>query len=134
MMMFEDMAFCGDMDFFSAPSLVGGEVDPVSAQPEPTMEDDYSDEEEIDVDELERRMWRDKMRLKKLKESVKNRSVKTIDHRSRLMVRLTEIGRFFHIFFSVGQRLRIFQGRLRLTDFHRFGRSLTDSQPYPYLS
>ncbi|CAN1324489.1 hypothetical protein LINPERPRIM_LOCUS33118 [Linum perenne] len=41
-----------------------------------------------------------------------NRSVKTIDHRSRLMVRLTEIGQFFHIYFSVGQRLRIFQGRL----------------------
>ncbi|CAN1251467.1 Protein ETHYLENE INSENSITIVE 3 [Linum perenne] len=72
-MMFEDMAFCGDMDFFSAPSLVGGEVDPVSAQPEPTMEDDYSDEEEIDVDELERRMWRDKMRLKKLKEQTKSK-------------------------------------------------------------
>ncbi|CAN1251469.1 Protein ETHYLENE INSENSITIVE 3 [Linum perenne] len=37
------------------------------------MEDDYSDEEEIDVDELERRMWRDKMRLKKLKEQTKSK-------------------------------------------------------------
>ncbi|KAF5442887.1 hypothetical protein F2P56_035499 [Juglans regia] len=34
------------------------------------MEDDYTDEKE-DVDELERRMWRDKMRLKRLKEQDK---------------------------------------------------------------
>ncbi|CAN0923215.1 Protein ETHYLENE INSENSITIVE 3 [Linum grandiflorum] len=81
MMMFEDMGFCGDMDFFSASSLVGGAAadggDQVAAQQEPTMEptmeDDYSDEEEIDVDELERRMWRDKMRLKKLKEQTKSK-------------------------------------------------------------
>ncbi|PHT54252.1 hypothetical protein CQW23_08714 [Capsicum baccatum] len=31
------------------------------------VNDDYSDEE-IDMDELERRMWRDKMKLKRLKE------------------------------------------------------------------
>ncbi|KAK7385869.1 hypothetical protein VNO78_31796 [Psophocarpus tetragonolobus] len=40
------------------------EADPV------VVEDDYSDEE-MDVDELERRMWRDKMRLKRLKEQSK---------------------------------------------------------------
>ncbi|KAL0288604.1 UNVERIFIED_CONTAM: protein ETHYLENE INSENSITIVE 3 [Sesamum calycinum] len=43
-----------------------------SAEPEPVVEDDYSDEE-IDVDELERRMWRDKMRLKRLKEMNKGK-------------------------------------------------------------
>ncbi|KAE8670446.1 ETHYLENE INSENSITIVE 3-like 1 protein [Hibiscus syriacus] len=37
-----------------------------------TVEDDYSDEE-IDVDELERRMWRDKMRLRRLKEENKSK-------------------------------------------------------------
>ncbi|OMO91453.1 hypothetical protein COLO4_18362 [Corchorus olitorius] len=58
------------MDFFSAPL---GEKDAVASQePEATVEDDYTDEE-IDVDELERRMWRDKMRLKRLKEQNKGK-------------------------------------------------------------
>ncbi|KAL2557332.1 Protein ETHYLENE INSENSITIVE 3 [Forsythia ovata] len=39
---------------------------------EPVVEDDYTDEE-INVDELERRMWRDKMRLKRLKEMNKGK-------------------------------------------------------------
>ncbi|MFQ6624804.1 hypothetical protein Gotur_004427 [Gossypium turneri] len=76
MMMFDDMGICGDMDFFSAPF---GEKDAATAtlaalrtEPEATVEDDYSDEE-IDVDELERRMWRDKMRLKRLKEQNKSK-------------------------------------------------------------
>ncbi|KAG2294340.1 hypothetical protein Bca52824_041009 [Brassica carinata] len=61
-MMFNEMGMCGNMDFF-------GELDfcPPPPQPEPVTEEDYTDEE-IDVDELERRMWRDKMRLKRLKE------------------------------------------------------------------
>lgn len=63
MMMFEEMAICSDMDFFSGPVEEKG-VDASS----PTVEDDYSDEEEIDEDELEKRMWRDKMRMKRLKE------------------------------------------------------------------
>ncbi|KAE8712142.1 Protein ETHYLENE INSENSITIVE 3 [Hibiscus syriacus] len=69
MMMFEDTGICGDMDFFSAPL---GEKDVGASQTEleATVEDDYTDEE-IDVDELERRMWRDKMRLKRLKEQNK---------------------------------------------------------------
>ncbi|PPD75836.1 hypothetical protein GOBAR_DD27238 [Gossypium barbadense] len=54
MMMFDEMGICGDMDFFSAPL---GEKDVAASQIEPkaTVEDDYRDEE-IDVDELERRM------------------------------------------------------------------------------
>lgn len=73
--MFEQMGFCGDMDFFSAPLGDGDMVAP-QAEQETTVEDDYSDEE-IDVDELERRMWRDKMRLKRLKEQ--NKSKEGID-------------------------------------------------------
>ncbi|KAI4305840.1 hypothetical protein L6164_029182 [Bauhinia variegata] len=69
MMMFEDMAFCGDLDMISAP-LGEGDVAARQNEPEAAVEDDYSDEE-IDLDELERRMWRDKMRHKRLKEQSK---------------------------------------------------------------
>lgn len=72
MMMFDEIGMCGgDVNFFSLPM---GETD-VSApvtEPEATVEDDYTDEE-IDVDELERRMWRDKLRLKRLKEQSKGK-------------------------------------------------------------
>nr|KYP38936.1 Protein ETHYLENE INSENSITIVE 3 [Cajanus cajan] len=71
MMMFEDMGFCGDLDMFSAP-LGEGDITARQTEPEAIVEDDYSDEE-IDVDELERRMWRDKMRLKRLKEQSKGK-------------------------------------------------------------
>ncbi|XVF68618.1 hypothetical protein PTKIN_Ptkin11bG0016000 [Pterospermum kingtungense] len=71
MMMFDEMGICGDMDFFSA-SLGEKDVAASQTEPEATVEDDYSDEE-IDVDELERRMWRDKMRLKRLKEQNKGK-------------------------------------------------------------
>ncbi|XP_061352012.1 protein ETHYLENE INSENSITIVE 3 [Gastrolobium bilobum] len=68
-MMFDDMGFCGDLDMLCGPL---GEEDISARQTEPDagVDDDYSDEE-IDVDELERRMWRDKMRLKRLKEQTK---------------------------------------------------------------
>ncbi|KAF2303284.1 hypothetical protein GH714_016357 [Hevea brasiliensis] len=42
MMMFDEMGFCGDMDFFSAP--LGEDVASPQIEPEPTVEDDYSDE------------------------------------------------------------------------------------------
>lgn len=69
--MFEEMGLCCDMDFMSAPL---GEGDVVAPPPEPeaAVDDDYTDEE-IDVDELEKRMWRDKMRLKRLKEQNKGK-------------------------------------------------------------
>ncbi|MCD7455382.1 Protein ETHYLENE INSENSITIVE 3 [Datura stramonium] len=75
MMMFEEMGFCGDLDFFPAPlKEVEAAVAPAEPEPEPEplIDDDYSDEE-IDVDELERRMWRDKMKLKRLKEMSKGK-------------------------------------------------------------
>lgn len=68
-MMFNEMGFCDDMDFLSA-SIVEGDAVAPPTDPEVLVEDDYSDEE-IDMDELERRMWRDKMRLKRLKEQSK---------------------------------------------------------------
>uniref|UniRef100_A0A1J3EBE5 Protein ETHYLENE INSENSITIVE 3 n=1 Tax=Noccaea caerulescens TaxID=107243 RepID=A0A1J3EBE5_NOCCA len=72
-MMFNEMGMCGNMDFFPSGSL--GEVDFCPApqtEPDSIVEDDYTDDE-IDVDELERRMWRDKMRLKRLKEQDKSK-------------------------------------------------------------
>ncbi|XP_073270175.1 protein ETHYLENE INSENSITIVE 3-like [Primulina huaijiensis] len=79
MMMFEDMGFCGDLEFYSSGPIKGaGLFPPQSAEPEPEpeteqgVEDDYTDEE-MDVDELERRMWRDKLRLKRLKEMNKGK-------------------------------------------------------------
>ncbi|KAJ6708210.1 ETHYLENE INSENSITIVE 3-LIKE 2 PROTEIN [Salix viminalis] len=72
MSMFDEMGFCGDMDFFCTPLMEGGDVTAPQVEPEATMDDDSSDEE-TDVDELERRMWRDKMRLKRLKEQTKSK-------------------------------------------------------------
>ncbi|KAE8680502.1 Protein ETHYLENE INSENSITIVE 3 [Hibiscus syriacus] len=77
-MTFDDMGICGDMDFFSAPfgekdvAVAAGAMVTSHSEPEASMEDDYSDED-IDVDELERRMWRDKLRLKQLREQNKSK-------------------------------------------------------------
>lgn len=71
MIMFDEMGFCGNLDMFSAP-IVEGEITALPSEPEVVVEDDYTDEE-IDVDELERRMWRYKLRLKRLKESNKGK-------------------------------------------------------------
>ncbi|MBA0807331.1 hypothetical protein Gohar_023142, partial [Gossypium harknessii] len=65
-MMFDEMTMCGDMNFFSAP-LGEKDVAVSQSEAEATVEDDYTDEE-ADVDELERRLWRYKMRLKRHKE------------------------------------------------------------------
>ncbi|OIS96221.1 PREDICTED: protein ETHYLENE INSENSITIVE 3-like [Nicotiana attenuata] len=68
MMMFEEMGFCGDLDFFPALLKEVEVAAPLTEpEPEPAMDDDYSDED-IDVDELEKRVWRDKMKLKRMKE------------------------------------------------------------------
>ena len=71
MMMFEEMGFCNDLDTMST---VLGEEDMTARQtdPEAIVDDDFSDEE-IGVDELERRMWKDKMRLKRMKEQSKSK-------------------------------------------------------------
>ncbi|KAI4382178.1 hypothetical protein MLD38_008175 [Melastoma candidum] len=68
MMMFDDIGICGDLDFLTGPLGENGPIATAAqAESEVAAEDDYSDDD-IDVDELERRMWRDKMRLKRLKE------------------------------------------------------------------
>nr|UYD62355.1 EIL1 [Tamarix hispida] len=73
MMMFEDMAsLCGDVDFYPV-NLPEGNTSRMTAPqtgPDSVVEDDYSDDD-MDVEELERRLWRDKMRLKRLKEQNK---------------------------------------------------------------
>ncbi|KAL7152027.1 hypothetical protein ABFS83_04G070100 [Erythranthe nasuta] len=76
MMMFDDLGFCGDFDFFSSAPIVKEPADtcplqssePPGQQHDLAGDEDYTDDD-IDMDELERRMWRDKMRLKRLKES-----------------------------------------------------------------
>ncbi|CAH2060777.1 unnamed protein product [Thlaspi arvense] len=80
MMMFNEMGMYENMDFFSPTPL--GEIDvcplPQAEQDHPVVEEDYTDDE-IDVDELERRMWRDKMRLKRLKEQQSNKCKEGVD-------------------------------------------------------
>ncbi|KAE8688756.1 hypothetical protein F3Y22_tig00110956pilonHSYRG00137 [Hibiscus syriacus] len=73
MMKFDDMSICGDMDFLCAPPG-GKDVAVPQMEVEAAVEDDFSDEE-VDVDELEKRLWRDKMRLKRLKEQQKGKEV-----------------------------------------------------------
>ncbi|KAL0719074.1 hypothetical protein Bca4012_068398 [Brassica carinata] len=66
-MMFNEMGILGgNMDFYSSSSP--------HPEPDSVIEDDYTDDEIIDVDELERRMWRDKMRLKRLKEQQQDKT------------------------------------------------------------
>ncbi|CAK9143050.1 unnamed protein product [Ilex paraguariensis] len=67
---FEEMGFCGNFEFISAPTGEG-DVAP-EADPEASMEEDFSDEE-VDVDELERRMWKDRMLWKRVKEHKKGK-------------------------------------------------------------
>ncbi|XP_074310720.1 ETHYLENE INSENSITIVE 3-like 1 protein [Silene latifolia] len=73
---FDDMGYCTDFEY-PPPSSVHGEDGPVREEQDGN-EDDYSDED-VDVDELERRMWRDKMLLKKLKEQSKDKGKEGVD-------------------------------------------------------
>ncbi|KAL2461062.1 Protein ETHYLENE INSENSITIVE 3 [Abeliophyllum distichum] len=64
------MGFCSNLDFFSTPIGEGDVASEVERVVQ--VEEDCSDEE-MDVDELERRMWRDRMLLRRLKEQKKNK-------------------------------------------------------------
>lgn len=76
--MFAEMSLCGgDVEFSSTPTLAA-DIAASQVNPGDIMVDEYSDEE-MDVEELERKMWRDKMRLKRLKEQ--NRVNKGFDAR-----------------------------------------------------
>ncbi|KAK9062694.1 hypothetical protein SSX86_019883 [Deinandra increscens subsp. villosa] len=68
MLAFDEMRFGDQFSFFCAQNAQGEMSSVPVDTPTTVVDDDFSDEE-IDVDELERRMWRDKMKLKKLKES-----------------------------------------------------------------
>ncbi|EXC30871.1 hypothetical protein L484_028050 [Morus notabilis] len=65
---FKELGFFGNFEFLSAPPREAEEA--LEHEPEATVEEDYSDEE-MDVDELERRMWRDHMLLRRLEEQNK---------------------------------------------------------------
>ncbi|KAL0557113.1 hypothetical protein IC582_005631 [Cucumis melo] len=67
---FEDISFCRNLEYFSAPP--GEQETAQEHEAEAVLEEDYSDEE-LDVDELERRMWRDRMLLRRLKEQSKEK-------------------------------------------------------------
>lgn len=104
MMMYEDLGFGNDFDFFcSAPakegiSTCGGAipVEPPVVIAADEEEEDYTDEE-VDVDELERRLWRDKMRLKRLKEMNKSKQGTAADsakhHQSQEQARRKKMSR-----------------------------------------
>ncbi|KAK1410794.1 hypothetical protein QVD17_37333 [Tagetes erecta] len=70
---FEEMGFYGNLDFLSATNCEGEQRAPEPEQ-DAQVEEDYSDEE-MDVDELERRMWRDRMLLRRLKDQSKGKDV-----------------------------------------------------------
>ncbi|KAI3893070.1 hypothetical protein MKW92_024285 [Papaver armeniacum] len=76
MMMFEDTAFGANLDS-KVVVLTERDMSPEN-EPDATVKDDYSDEE-VDVDELEKRMWRDRMLLKKLKEQNKGKDDRVVD-------------------------------------------------------
>ncbi|KAD7478364.1 hypothetical protein R6Q59_007824 [Mikania micrantha] len=69
---FEEMGFYGNLDFLSAPNCEGERAH--EPEQDAHVEEDYSDEE-MDVDELERRMWRDRMLLRRLKDQTKAKDV-----------------------------------------------------------
>lgn len=73
--MFEDMAnmgFCENLDFLSEPPGCTEMAPEVEAKAPGVEDDDYSDDD-MDVEELERRMWRDRMLLRRLKEKNKTK-------------------------------------------------------------
>ena len=75
----EEMGYCANFGYFPPPESAPGEGEAIREdEPETNVEEDYSDEE-VDVDELERRMWRDRMLLKKLKEQSKDNSKEGAD-------------------------------------------------------
>ncbi|KMZ62627.1 ethylene insensitive 3 (ein3) [Zostera marina] len=61
----EDVCFSDDLDFAQLPVNTSF---PACNDPEMMGNDEESEKEEIEVDELERRMWKDRMRLRRLKE------------------------------------------------------------------
>nr|GMC97505.1 ETHYLENE INSENSITIVE 3-like 1 protein [Ipomoea batatas] len=73
--MFDEMVFCGNLEFQSEPPGIeemGAEVEAKIAG-EGDDDDDGCSDEDVDVHELERRMWRDRVLLRRLKERNKSK-------------------------------------------------------------
>ncbi|XP_031492188.1 ETHYLENE INSENSITIVE 3-like 1 protein [Nymphaea colorata] len=70
MNIYEEMGFTASLGLPSVP-LPHSACDQTIANEGEILQDDDESEEEIDVDELERRMWRDRIRLRRLKEQNK---------------------------------------------------------------
>lgn len=67
--MLEEFGFCGNFDFLSAPPF---ETETKTVTEEEPLDEDYNcSDDEMDIDELERRMWRDKLLYRRLKEQKK---------------------------------------------------------------
>ncbi|KAI3797861.1 hypothetical protein L1987_33125 [Smallanthus sonchifolius] len=77
MLRFDEMGFCDQLGYFCAQNAQGEMNSVPTDTPTTVVDDDFTDEE-IDVDELERRMWRDKMKLKRLKESTSSRAKENV--------------------------------------------------------
>ncbi|XP_058787334.1 protein ETHYLENE INSENSITIVE 3-like [Vicia villosa] len=77
MMMFDEMGLSGDMDVFSGP-LVEGDVTARQTEPGVMIGEDYSDDE-MDIDELEKRMWKYKMLHKRLKDKEQSKPREGLD-------------------------------------------------------
>nr|AAV68140.1 ethylene insensitive 3-like 2 [Dianthus caryophyllus] len=78
MSFFENMGYYPNFEFPPQVTVVR-EEEPVAEVEQEGNDEDYSDDD-VDVDELERRMWRDKMLLKRLKEQNKDRCREWIDN------------------------------------------------------
>lgn len=85
-----EMGFCENLDLIST-TCGEGEAYP-QVEPMGQTDEDCSDEE-MEVDELERRMWRDKMLLRKLKERKKTRMEGLMTWRSTVSLRNKHGGR-----------------------------------------
>eukprot|EP01018_Ginkgo_biloba_P020646 Gb_03292 [translate_table: standard] len=67
----EEIGYSGHFDFLPIPEAGGGRGDAMGENEVEVMHDDYLSEDEIDVDELEKRMWKDRLRLRRIKEHQK---------------------------------------------------------------
>ncbi|GMG99517.1 hypothetical protein Nepgr_001357 [Nepenthes gracilis] len=92
MSFFEEIGFGGTLDFFPPP---GDRELNQEVEPEATVEE-IDSEEDVDVDELEKRMWMDRMLHKRLKEQRQHRSkgVESVkQHQSKEQARRKKMSR-----------------------------------------
>lgn len=75
----EEFGYSGNLDFLpfitEAGGGGGGERDSVGENVGDVMREEYVSDDEVDVDELEKRMWKDRVRLRRLKEQRKGNDI-----------------------------------------------------------